>query len=138
MYRLNFDWEFYYSPLPFPPYRDHPIVIPVLKDTSKSTREIDVPAIVDTGSELTIFQGQYANSIGITINKGKRDIISTFGGYYDVYVHSVILIIRGYEFQTDVCFPDQKIPRNILGRSFLNLVKLGLDEKYQTFYMSPN
>ncbi len=138
MFRLDFDWEFNYKPLAISTGKNLPIIIPVLKSTSKSIREIDVPAIVDTGSELTVFQGQYANSVGIVINKGVPDRITAFGGWYNVYIHKVILIIQGHEFLTEVCFPDQQILRNILGRSFLSLVKLGVDEKYQLFYMSPN
>ena len=137
MISLNFNWTFYYKTLGVTPdYR--PIIIPVLKRTEKSTQEIDVPAIVDTGADFSIFQGNYATAIGITIRNGRPENINVFGGWFQVYMHQVILIIENHVFPTEIGFPDQPIPRNILGRNFLKLVKLGVDEKIDEFYLTPN
>lgn len=91
------------------------ITIPV--ELKVGQRQVLIPnAKLDTGSSFCIFQRVYGESLGLDIESGIEEEISTMKGTFSCYGHEVTLSACGIELESVVYFPKYEIPRNVLGR----------------------
>lgn len=83
---------------------------------------------LDTGASFCIFRRIYGELLGLTIESGQPETLSTPMGSFLAYGHDVTLVTLGLEFQTTVYFAaDENFTRNVLGRQgWLDRVRLGL------------
>lgn len=97
-------------------------------------------AKVDTGSEYCLFGREYAEQLGIEVETGFKQNLSTLTSGLSAYGHSVEIEILELKLDTFVYFAaDYSLPRNLLGRQgWLQLIKLGLDDYTSEIYISPN
>lgn len=89
---------------------------------------IDLHAKIDTGASLCIFARKHAEQLGIDVESGTLENLSTVTGTFIAYVHEVTLDVLGLEITTTVYFAaDENFRRNVLGRQgWLDRVRLGL------------
>src|SRR5947209_20494946 len=75
------------------------------------------PATIDTGASYCLFERQYADLLGLVIEKGERRIFATVTGRFEAYGHEVLVGVLGVECASIVYFfADDAIERNVLGR----------------------
>ena len=93
------------------------IEIPVILRVG-TDRTVRLLANVDTGSSFCIFQRDYAEQLGIEVENGLHQPITTAAGAFDAYGHHVMLSCLDWEFETTVYFAaPPNFPRNVVGRS---------------------
>ena len=107
----------------------------ILKFTDKS---VTCDAKIDTGSTNCIFSRQIANELGIEIETGLRQIISTVNSRFTTYQHSLTLSVLDIDFDVLVCFAEnEEFQRNVLGRrGFLENIQLGLIDYEGKLFLS--
>ena len=95
---------------------------------SLSAVSVSFPAKVDTGASYCIFERRHGEALGLSIESGLPQPISTATGRFLTYGHQVTLGTVGYEFDSIVYFAaDEHFDRNVLGRhGWLDRVVLGL------------
>ncbi len=95
-------------------------------------------AKVDTGSTYCIFNKSYGEKLGIEIEKGLIENISTANSRFKAFGHQMTLVIGGYEFDATVFFSeDENFNRNVLGRhGFLDRVIIGINDYDGKLYLS--
>lgn len=100
--------------------------------------EVEVVAKLDTGASFCIFRRIYGELLGLTIESGQPETLSTPTGSFLAYGHDVTLIVLGLEFQTTVYFAaDENFTRNVLGRQgWLDRVRLGLIDYEGKLFLS--
>ncbi len=108
------------------------IVIPVILRLSLE-REVRLEAKLDTGAAFCLFSRQYAETLGLEVERGHRVDFSTAAGNFVAYGHEVTLVAMGFEL-TGMCyfFESVAINKNVLGRNgWLNKIRLGVDDTNQ-------
>lgn len=95
---------------------------------SLSAASVNFPAKVDTGASYCIFERCHGEALGLSIESGLLQPISTATGHFLTYGHEVTLGAAGYDFDSIVYFAaNEDIDRNVLGRhGWLDRVVLGL------------
>ncbi|MEW6207018.1 MAG: retropepsin-like aspartic protease [Acidobacteriota bacterium] len=91
-------------------------------------KDVSFTAKVDTGASYCIFERKHGEALGLNIEGGLVQPISTATGRFITYGHEVTLSVAGFEFDSMVYFAaDDEITRNVLGRhGWLDRVVLGL------------
>jgi len=80
-------------------------------------KSVSLVAKVDTGASYCIFERKYALSLGLSIESGLEQPISTATGRFLTYGHEVTLVVGGFEFDSIAYFAaDPWLERNVLGR----------------------
>ncbi len=81
-------------------------------------KQVLIPnAKLDTGASFCIFQRVYGESLGLDIEKGEKETISTPMGIFSAYGHEVLLFALGLQLDAMVYFTTmQGFNRNVLGR----------------------
>lgn len=106
--------------------------------TAEGGRSVRLLAKVDTGASFCIFQRDYAEELGVNVESGEHQVVSTPTGRFDAYGHALTLACFGWEFETTVYFaapPDYR--RNVVGRSgWLQRFRLGLVDHDAMLYLS--
>jgi hypothetical protein len=94
---------------------------------------------IDTGSEYCLFKREFGEALGIEVETGYQQNLSTLAGGLAAYGHYVELETFGLKFDSFVYFAeDYSLNRNLLGRQgWLQLIKLGLDDYKNEIYISP-
>jgi hypothetical protein len=112
------------------------ITVPVRLDYAGKYAEFT--AKVDTGASYCIFSRFHGEELGLNIEQGTPEEISTVMGNFQVYGHPVTLTVLGLALDTTVYFAaDEHFTRNVLGRqAWLNLGRLGLVDYEGTLYLS--
>lgn len=107
----------------------------ILKFSDKS---VSIPAKVDTGSSLCIFERKYGEELGLTIEQGLFQRVGTVNSIFDTFGFRLTLQIEDFEFDSLVYFAeDENIRRNVLGRrGWLELVRIGLVDYEGKLYLS--
>ena len=94
---------------------------------------------MDSGAELSLFDGQIALAIGLELQRGVVQVYGTSSGAtLMARVHHVRLTHK--ELGDDdlrVGFSEQPIARNLLGRDFFGLFQIGFWESQSTLLFSP-
>jgi hypothetical protein len=95
-------------------------------------------AKVDTGASLCIFQREYAEQLGIDVESGQLQVVSSVNGQFEVYGHTVTLTCLDWEFETTVYFAAvADFTRNVVGRSgWLEHFRLGLIDHDEVLFLS--
>lgn len=95
-------------------------------------------AKIDTGSTYCVFERILGEKLGIEIEKGLRESISTASGSFWVFAHQLTLICNDYEFDATVYFAqDESFKRNVLGRhGWLDRVIIGINDYDGKLYLS--
>jgi len=100
-------------------------------------QDILVEAKLDTGAAFCLFERSCAEQLGVEVEKGYKRRLNTLTGSFDAYDHEVTLKTLELEFDLTVFFPaDYAISRNLLGRNWLRLVRLGLVDYDGLLYLS--
>ncbi len=68
--------------------------------------EVMCLAKVDTGSEVCLFGRTFADSLGIDVESGYREVFSTLAGTLVAYAHEVELETLGLRLQSYVYFAE--------------------------------
>jgi hypothetical protein len=112
------------------------ITVPVRLDSS--ARFVEFKAKVDTGASYCIFARIYGETLGLNIEQGILEEISTVMGNFQVYGHSVTLTVMGISFETTVYFAaNPQFVRNVLGRQgWMDRLRIGLVEYEGKLYLS--
>lgn len=120
MFTLNFEALWIYDAA------DPGITIPI--ELRIGANSVKPDAKVDTGSTFCIFQREHGEALGLKIESGLRERISTATGSFIVYGHNVLLSALGFEWDAIIYFAEQpEIKRNVLGRyGFLQQLKLAI------------
>jgi hypothetical protein len=100
--------------------------------------QVEVPALLDSGSQYCLFAGYRAGEIGINLTEGRSIRLSTLAGEFHGYLHPIVIEIEGFRFPVEAVFSLNPIPREILGRHTLfEKITWGLRESQQEIYFSP-
>ena len=100
---------------------------------------VNFPAKVDTGGSYCIFERRHGEALGLSVESGLPQPISTVTGRFLTYGHEVTLSAAGYDFDSIVYFyADEDLDRNVLGRhGWLDRVVLGLIDYEGKLLLSP-
>ena len=72
-------------------------------------------AIVDSGANVSLFQYEVADLLGIKATEGKKIPLSGIGGKIHGYLHKIPIQIGGHRFHCRVCFSKEfHFPLNLL------------------------
>ena len=96
-------------------------------------------AKVDTGASYCIFERRHGEALGLDIESGLLQPISTATGRFITYGHEVTLVMAGFAFDSMVYFAaDVGFTRNVLGRhGWLDRVVLGIVDYEGKLLLSP-
>lgn len=79
---------------------------------------VRLQAKIDTGSSFCIFQREYAEELGIEVERGTPETMITATGPFTAFGHSVRLSCFEWEFDAIVYFAERlEFPRNVVGRN---------------------
>ena len=110
------------------------IPLTLLSDTS---RYVDLPARLDTGSTYCIFDRSYSTLLGLDLYSGISQRIRTATGAFQTYGHEVTVSIFNLEWQAVVYFAESdSLSLNVLGRfGFLDRLRVAVVEYDQQLYL---
>jgi len=97
------------------------------------------PATVDTGASHCLFQGEYAEILGLTLTDGiPLQLSPAGGGTIGAYGHEVTVTVLDKTVSSLVYFTNHyQFRRNVLGRrGWLDLFRLGLIHYDAKLYLS--
>lgn len=100
---------------------------------------IDVDAYIDSGAELSLFDGSLLMGIGLDMGNGpERRYQTTAGTSITARVQRVVLVHDALgRFELEIGFSLSPISRNLLGRDFFDKVQIGFREHHLTFLVRP-
>ncbi len=115
---------------------DAGITIPIKLATG--AREVELFAKIDTGSKFCIFEHDYAECLGLTVECGIKQSISTVNSSFLAYGHDVSMYVLGEQYQGVAYFAvDPLIRRNVLGRvGWIQKIRLGIIDYDCELYVS--
>ena len=95
-------------------------------------------AKIDTGSTYCIFERKHGEKLGLKIETGLRETISTASGSFWAFAHQLTLVVENFEFDSTVYFAqDENFSRSVLGRhGFLDRVIIGINDYDGKLYLS--
>ena len=95
-------------------------------------------AKIDTGSTYCIFERIHGENLGLDVEAGERQIISTTVGTFSAFGHWVTLTVENIAFDSFVFFAqDENHKRNVLGRyGYLNRLIIGINDYDGKLYLS--
>ena len=101
--------------------------------------ELEVQCHLDSGAEISLFDGEIAQGIGLEPQAGAAQSYSTSSGAtLTARVHRVRLSHEELgEHELRVGFSEQRLARNLLGRDFFNLYRIGFRERQSTLLFEP-
>lgn len=112
------------------------ITIPV--ELSHEPNVVQVDAKLDTGASFCIFERAYGGMLGLDVEGGEPETVSTANGTFRVFGHRLSITALGFQFEATVYFAaDESIRRNVLGRrGFIEQLRLCLIEHDGELYVS--
>ena len=95
-------------------------------------------AKIDTGSTYCIFERIHGEKLGLKIETGLRERISTASGSFLAFAHQLTLVVENFEFDSTVYFAqDENFNRSVLGRhGFLDRVIIGINDYDSKLYLN--
>ncbi len=95
-------------------------------------------AKIDTGSTYCVFERIHGERLGIEIEAGLPERISTASGSFSAFAYQLTLAVEGYEFDSTVYFAqEENFNRNVLGRyGWLDRVIIGINDYDGKLYLS--
>jgi len=104
---------------------DSGITIPV--ELSFADEGCTVISKLDTGSTFCIFQREYAEILGLTVENGYRQRIETAAGGFYAYGHEVSVTALDITHNMQAFFAENyEFPRNVLGQVWMQRMRLGI------------
>jgi hypothetical protein len=100
---------------------------------------VDVEPHLDTGTELSIFDGRLlVRALRLDLMAGREVILGSVGGSsLTVRIHRVALAHPTLgRFTLDAAISTVPIRRNLLGRDFFQHIQIGFREFHQTFLIT--
>lgn len=98
----------------------------------------DLLAIIDTGAKYCLFNGLRTAAIGLQLEAGRRETLTSLTGRLIAWIHQVDLEILGSRFNCEVAFSEQHISRELLGRHTLfNQTRFAFREGISAGYFHP-
>ncbi len=112
------------------------ITVPV--ELIRGSDVVQVDAKLDTGASFCIFQRTYAEMLGLDVEGGAPEVVSTVNGTFQVYGHWLTLTVLGSRLDALIYFAaDERIRRSVLGRrGFIDQFRLCLIEHDGELYVS--
>ena len=100
---------------------------------------VTVPAKLDTGSTRCIFARKYGEDLGLQIEDGEPQVISTPVGTFRAFGHAVNLTTLDYTFEPEVLFAENDaFNQNVLGRhGWLERLIVGINDYDGKLFLSP-
>ncbi len=101
----------YTKVLDFPKHQKRERVLPWIRlgiSAPRERSEILYPlGLVDSGSDLTIVNQEFAEELGLSIEKGiKHTVCGVGGGQIDVYLHKVVFYIHDGSKEDPIIYQD--------------------------------
>jgi hypothetical protein len=128
---LSFDHLFIYNS------SDLGITLKISLQIDANLQTEEISAKVDTGSTYCVFQREYAEQLGISLEEGLPVSIGTSTNPFLAYGHEVNILLDKYSINTMVYFAADRIPRNILGRhGFLENFCIAIIDYESKLYLS--
>lgn len=120
MYSLHFDVAHLYDP------GEPGITVPI--SLKSGEKEITVTTKLDTGSTFCVFKREAGEDLGLKIENGILEYLSTPTGSFKAYGHPVTLVAFGFELEITAYFAaTDDFKRNVLGRyGWLQQLRIGL------------
>ena len=112
------------------------ITVPVLLSIGSS--QTKVTAKLDTGASCCIFRRGYGEALGMNVESGTPQPVSTANSSFLTYGHEVTLAMLGFQFEAMVYFAaDESFTRDVLGRQgWLRQLKIGIVDYDGKLYIS--
>ena len=111
------------------------IIVPAF--LSSGALETEVLAKVDIGAEVCLFERNVALALDLDVESGEPMWLETLTGNFLAYGHEVTLTIFEMSFVLTVYFAaNDSINRNLLGRSWLRLTRMGVVDYEGKLYLS--
>lgn len=112
------------------------ITVPAMLELNRVS--VSAETKLDTGSTYCIFERFLGERLGLDIEQGHPQWISTVTGSFLVYGHEVTLNVEEFVFDSMVYFADDpNFKRNVLGRfGFLQKVFCGMDDYAGELYLA--
>ena len=97
------------------PYRFHKGVwLPLIPVAFKT---FQTAALVDSGASVSLFDPKIGETLGISVDKGKKVYLTGIAGRILAYEHTVTVKIADYEFLLKAAFSyELKVSVNLLGQ----------------------
>jgi hypothetical protein len=95
-------------------------------------------AKIDTGSTYCVFERRHGEQLGLDVEAGEVQIISTATGPFSAFGHWLTLTVENFTFDVMVFFAkEESYRRNILGRNgWLDRVIIGINDYDGKLYLS--
>ncbi|MDQ3252478.1 MAG: hypothetical protein M3R15_01015 [Acidobacteriota bacterium] len=99
---------------------------------------VQVDAKLDTGASFCIFERTYGEVLGLNIESGSPETVSTANSTFQVFGNWLTVIALDFQFEAMIYFAaDESIRRNVLGRrGFIDQIRLCLIEHDGELYVS--
>ncbi len=99
---------------------------------------VAVEAKIDTGASYCIFERGAGERLGLDIESGRRENISTVTGTFAVFAHAITLSAEGFDIDTEVYIAEEvSFRRNVLGRlGWLDQVVLAINDYGGKLFLS--
>jgi hypothetical protein len=116
--------------------RDRGISVPVV--LRSGAKLADLVATLDTGASHCLFEGEYADELGLELTSGVLTRFRTANSTFDAYGHEVEINVLGIVAQSLVYFfVEPSIRKNVLGRlGWLDRVRVGLVDHDSELYLA--
>lgn len=111
------------------------ITLPVKLSVGNQSRTIR--AKIDTGSTYCVFRREIGEELGLVIESGSLETISTVTGSFYAYGHNLTMEVFDLEFDVVVYFATHdQLLRNVVGRhGFMQQLKLGIVDYEGKLYL---
>jgi len=99
---------------------------------------LEIQCHLDSGTEISLFDGQIAKGIGLELDRGEVQVYSSStGAELRARLHRVRLGNKELgEHEMTIGFSERRIVRNLLGRDFFSLFQIGFREKHTTLLLA--
>lgn len=100
------------------------VTVPV--ELVNGSNVVQVDAKLDTGASFCIFERTYGEMLGLDVEGGEPETVSTANGTFQVFGHWLTMTALGFQFEAMVYFAaDEGIRRSVLRWSKASLLRLG-------------
>jgi hypothetical protein len=138
---IDYNFEYPYRPMG-PDGLHFPVLQVGLENPNDSERQVDTFVYVDSGSRITVLDGEIAQDIGINFTEGEEQQLGSIaGGSIQGWLNNINLHLEGFPpvlLRVAFVDPSFKIRRQLLGRDFFYHVQIGFWEYARLLYLSPN
>lgn len=117
--------------------RRYPGLALSIRNPHDSDLSLDIEASLDSGAELSLFDGRLLRALGLSLESGPKILLGFVSGSgLPAYVHRIVLEHEALGlFTLRAGFSQQPIHRNILGRDFFDAIQVGFFEYASVVYL---